>query len=150
PVQSPFPVKPTRETALKVLLLNLPWTRNLQRDHHCSVTSKTAGNYWPPLDLLLPSGSLAKRHEVRVIDAMAERYSAGEALRKVSEFSPDAMVALSSVLSVEADLRFLSECKQATGCKIVVTGDIYYFRPQVMLQSQAIDAVCRQYPAAGL
>ncbi len=128
---------------MKVLLLNPPAERMIQRDHYCSLTTK-ANTYWAPIDLLMQSGILASEHEIEVLDAVVERLARDEALERIRAARPEAIVALSTVLSAREDLEFFASCKRETGCRIIVMGDVFYFRPELMIEAESVDAVCLQ------
>ncbi len=134
---------------MKVLLLNPPAPRKIFRDQYCSHTSKT-GYYWQPIDLLLQSGILASRHEVEVLDAVVEELSRESALARVRASRPEAIVALSSVLTARDDLEFLKTCKSDVGCRVIMMGDLFYFRSELMIGAEAVDAICLQYPSRGI
>lgn len=57
-----------------VLLLNPPGKKRYIRDYFCSKVSKS-GYLYPPTDLLLQSGLLARDFRVSALDAVAEGLS---------------------------------------------------------------------------
>ncbi len=134
---------------MKVLLLNPPAPRKILRDQYCSHTSK-AGYYWTPVDLLYQSGIVAAEHEVVVIDAVVEGLSPESAMKRILTLRPDAIIALSSVLTARADLDFLGDCKKRLGCKVILMGDLFYFNAPLMIRHDTIDAICLQYPSHGV
>ncbi len=135
--------------SLRVLLLNPPAPKTIQRDHYCSLSTK-ADSYWPPIDLVMQSGILSLEHQVSVLDAVVEQSPADDVLREVIRRQPQVVVALSSVLTAKDDLAFLDKVKKATGARIVLMGDIYYFRPELMIQAGAVDAICLQQATPAL
>ena len=107
---------------LKILLINPPGEQVYIRDYYCSKVSKS--NYlFQPVDLLMLSGRLAGRHEITVIDAMAERLG-GAALRaSIEALAPEIIIAMIGAVSLAEDCAFLSKL-QKTGRRIIVSGDI--------------------------
>jgi anaerobic magnesium-protoporphyrin IX monomethyl ester cyclase len=107
---------------VKVLLLNPPGSGIFIRDYFCSKTTKS--NYlFHPIDLLALSGTIAARHEVSVLDAIAERLSPGAAMRRIAEVAPDAVVALVGSVSWPEDRAFLADLHRR-GPRVLAIGDL--------------------------
>ena len=107
---------------MKVLLLNPPGSRTYIRDYFCSKTTKS--NYlFHPIDLLALSGTLASRHEVLVIDAIAERLSPARAHARIDAIAPDAIVSLVGSVSWPEDRAFLAE-ESRCGRRVLAIGDV--------------------------
>ncbi len=110
--------------ARRVVLLNPPGRELYLRDYYCSKTTKS--NYlYPPIDLVVLSGSLARDFEVRVLDALAERLDPPRALERLASLAPDAIVSLVGAVSWEEDRPFLEEAKRRTGALLLATGDLF-------------------------
>ena len=118
---------------MKVLLLNPPAIELVLRDYCCSETSK-ANYYWPPIDLLVLSGILNEKHEVKVFDANINRSSPEEAKKEIIEMKPDIIISLTGAVSICNDMKFLKGIKSEIGCKLLVIGDIAYFEPEMTLK----------------
>jgi radical SAM superfamily enzyme YgiQ (UPF0313 family) len=102
--------------------LNPPGSQTFIRDYFCSKTTKS--NYlFHPIDLLALSGTLALRHEVTVLDAIAERLSPLAAHQRIEAFSPDVLVTLVGSVSWLEDRDFLSEVHRR-GRRILAIGDV--------------------------
>ncbi len=109
----------------RVLLLNPPGRDLYIRDYFCSKTTKS--NYlFHPIDLVVLSGVLAERHDIEVLDAIAERLSETEAVRRVVASRPDAIVTLVGAVSWEEDRVFLEEARRATGARVFAIGDVLH------------------------
>lgn len=107
---------------MKVLLLNPPGRGIYIRDYFCSKTTKS--NYlFHPIDLVVMSGTVAERHETRVLDCMAERLSIPEAEARIDAFAPDAIVSLVGSVSWEEDRAFLAR-QAACGRRVAAIGDV--------------------------
>ena len=107
---------------MRILLLNPPGTRTYIRDYFCSKTTKS--NYlFHPIDLLALSGTLASRHEVSVIDAIAERLSPEEAHARIDALDPEGVVSLVGSVSWTEDRAFLAEASRR-GRRVFAIGDV--------------------------
>lgn len=107
---------------MKVLLLNPPGSKTYIRDYFCSKTTKS--NYlFHPIDLLALSGTLAARHEIAVIDAIAERLSQARTHGRIDALAPDAIVALVGSVSWPEDRDFLAE-ESRRGRRVLAIGDV--------------------------
>lgn len=107
---------------MKVLLLNPPGRRTYVRDYFCSKTTKS--NYlFHPIDLVVLSGVVGERHEVEVLDAMAERLTPDGARARVERSRPDAVVALVGSVSWDEDRAFLASIARATR-PVLAIGDV--------------------------
>lgn len=123
----------------RVLLLSPPGSQVYIRDYYCSKVSKS--NYlFHPVDLLMLSGRLAQHHEVRAIDAMADRLDADRVVAAVDSFAPDLVIAMIGAVSLEEDLSFLQRLA-GEGRRLAVTGDVVLEDAREWLAGQpALDA----------
>ena len=118
----------------KALLLNPPGDQKYLRDYFCSTVSKT-GYYWHPIDLLIQSGYLSKHYNIKVIDAIAEGITQERTLHSISEFKPDVILSLISVLSYEHDIAFLSNIKEVSpATHIFAIGEPFIEQPRLALE----------------
>ena len=108
---------------MKILLLNLPGKRIYTRDYYCSKVSKSDYIYHPT-DLLLLSGTLDEVHEVKVLDAIAERMDDDECLTFISDDSYDVVIFLTGSVSWEEDCAFLKKLNKKTDALLIGTGDV--------------------------
>ena len=108
---------------MKVLLLNPPGTKNYIRDYFCSKLSKS---YYKsvPATLLMLSGIVGARHEVSVLDAIAENLGAAAALKACTARSPEAVITLVGAASWEEDREFVLRLKQQTRARVLGIGDL--------------------------
>ena len=107
---------------IKVALLAPPGRRLYLRDYYCSKVSKS--NYLThPVDLLMLSGRLAERFELRVIDAVADRLNERVCRDLLEQFAPDVIISLIGAVSLEEDLAFLGGLTRR-GRRLIVTGDV--------------------------
>jgi uncharacterized radical SAM superfamily protein len=129
----------------RVLLLAPPGDKVYLRDLYCSSTPKAA-YYWPPSDLIIQSGILRHDFELHVIDAIAERMSYTECTKNIVVLKPDAIISLSSSISLTRDIPFLRTIKEKTSCILIMSGDIFYFEPMLTIQKfKFIDAIMLNY-----
>jgi|SRR3989344_990317 len=130
---------------MKVLLLAPPGDKIYLRDSYCSTTSK-GDYYWPPSDLLIQSGILKEKFKVYVLDAIAEKLSFEKSFTKINNIKPDAIISLGSSISLKTDMPFLKKVKEAISCKIIMSGDIFFFEPKEMMQRfDFVDALMLNY-----
>ncbi|MBI4451026.1 radical SAM protein [Candidatus Woesearchaeota archaeon] len=109
----------------KVLLLNPPGTRIYIRDYYCSKVSK-ASYVYQPTDLLILSGRLHGKYDLKVIDAIVEKLPVDETLRQIIKYAPDFVIFLAGSVSWDEDKEFLQLVKQALpNVKLIGTGDIF-------------------------
>lgn len=130
------------KTMKKLLLLNPPFRKELVlRDYYCSHISK--GSYcWPPLDLLVLSGLLKGHCDIKIVDAVAQRFSFDEARKIVGLFAPDYIISLVGSASWGNDMDFLSSLKRICGAFIIVSGDYPKAKPKETIRGYSfIDAV---------
>jgi radical SAM superfamily enzyme YgiQ (UPF0313 family) len=119
---------------MRVLLLNPPGERVYIRDYFCSKTTKS--NYlFHPIDLVMLSGSVAARHETRVLDCMAERLGPDAARERIAGFDPDAVVSLVGSVSWEEDRVFLADLARS-GRRVIAIGDVLQERPTELLERE--------------
>ena len=133
----------------RVLLLNLPGTRPYLRDYYCSKVSK-AGYLYHPVDLTFQSALLAGRHQVHVMDAIAERKTPEVVLRKIGNLEPDAVLCLIGAVAWDEDRVFLEKLRAEYRGAIVATGDVFMEDPvKLMRDLPAIDAVLLDFTSKG-
>jgi radical SAM superfamily enzyme YgiQ (UPF0313 family) len=119
---------------MRVLLLNPPGARIYIRDYFCSKTTKS--NYlFHPIDLVMLSGIVAARHEVAVLDAIAERLSIEAANARIDEFAPEAIVSLVGSVSWREDRLFLA-AQAARGRRVIAIGDVLHEKAEARLAEE--------------
>lgn len=132
----------------RVLLLNPPGSKNYIRDYFCSKLAKS--NYIsPPVALLMLSGLLAEAHEVAVQDAIVERLSPTESLRRIAAWRPDAVVSLVGAASWDEDRAYLASLKQAVPHALLAgIGDVLLEDTETRLaEAPGLDAVLFSFAA---
>jgi radical SAM superfamily enzyme YgiQ (UPF0313 family) len=134
----------------RVLLLNPPGDKIYLRDSYCSKVSKAA-YLTPPIDLLVISGYLAGRHEIQVLDAMAENLSVSQALAKIKSGRPDYIVSLFGSASRINDIGFFRLLKEALpSVRLIVSGDAGFDDTEKLLnENPFLDAVLLDYASTG-
>lgn len=108
---------------MNILLLNPPGNKIYTRDYYCSKVSKS-DYFYHPIDLLMLSGTLSRRHRVEVLDAIAEHLSREECGRRILDKNYDAVIFLTGSVSWKEDAEFLRDLKAAGRFLMVGTGDI--------------------------
>jgi radical SAM superfamily enzyme YgiQ (UPF0313 family) len=116
---------------MRVLLLNPPGRRIYIRDYFCSKTTKS--NYlFHPIDLVMLSGIVGARHEVAVLDAIAERLDVRQAEARIDAFAPDAIVSLVGSVSWNEDRAFLA-AQAMKRRRVLAIGDVLHERAALRL-----------------
>jgi hypothetical protein len=113
----------------RVLLLNLPFDRPVQRDYLCPHGTK-ADYYWPPIDLLLFGAAARGDARLGWLDAVAGRLGRAAALEAVRRTGVDTVVTILSSITLASDLAFLADVRRALpGVRIWASGDVVSFGP---------------------
>lgn len=111
----------------KLLLLNPPYARPVQRDYLCPHGVK-ADYYWPPIDLLLFGASARRQASLHWLDAIASRLGRAEALERAVSVGPDDVFAVISSVTLEEDLSFLAALRiRLPRVRIWASGDVVSF-----------------------
>ncbi|MCK9224347.1 MAG: radical SAM protein [Candidatus Muirbacterium halophilum] len=110
------------KTKKKILLLNPPFNRSVQRDYYCSHTTKSS-YLWQPLDLQILSGFL-KEYNIILYDCIYNKHHKHKALSNIKNLSPDIIISQTASASLNSDFDFLKKISIICKSKIIVTGDI--------------------------
>ncbi|MDH4196650.1 MAG: radical SAM protein [Candidatus Aminicenantes bacterium] len=122
--------------AKRVLLLNCPGDKVYLQNYYCSYTSP-ANYYWQPLDLVLLSGVL-RDHDLKVIDAVADRLKPAEAERRILEFAPEAIVVSTGSATWAKDIAFLAPVKEKTGALVLASSSMFLFEAEHFLKASPV------------
>lgn len=118
-----------------ILLLNPPYPKPIIRDNYCCFASKSY-YFWPPVDLLYLSAILTHPEiKLSVIDAVAERLSNEQTIKKIVKIKPEVIISLTGTASFEKDLAFLKSVTELTGAKIFLMGNAPAFLPKYFLKN---------------
>lgn len=124
----------------KVLLLNPPSEKILQRDFICSSSSK-ADYYWPPIDFVVLSGIL-KDYNLNCIDAIVNKKNKKEVLEIIKKINSDYIISLVSSIDFENETKLFEKIKEINPkLKIIVIGDIAFFEKEQIIKNKFIDAI---------
>ncbi len=111
----------------KMLLLNLPFDRPVQRDYGCPHGVKAA-YYWPPIDLLMFGAIARQSSELSYIDSIAKKYSRRHLLDEIGHMRPDAIFTILSSITLDSDLAMLRAIKdELPDVKVWASGDVIFF-----------------------
>jgi radical SAM superfamily enzyme YgiQ (UPF0313 family) len=123
-----------------VVLLNPPARGPHMRDQYCSVLSKAG--YWPPVDLVIQSGFLARHLDCVVVDAVADRMSPDDCIGAVLAAGAQAVLALTGSATLGADLRFLARLRTYKRLTVVACGGALRFHAaEYLAEHPALDAI---------
>lgn len=125
----------------RIVLVNPPGRRLYVRDYYCSKVSKS--NYiYPSVDLLMQSGVLSDGFRVDLLDAMVMGWDVDRTLAHLKTMKPDGILALAGAASALEDLGFIQRMKEATGARILVSGDLFLETPEEMMEAYpALDGI---------
>ncbi len=112
----------------KGVLLHCPAEGLYLHDYYTSYSSK-ANYYWPPTDLVLLSGVL-REFDLRVIDAIAERLSEDECLRRLREIGPDFVVFTTGTATWRSDFKFMARVRTDLAVRVIGSGSVFYFEAE--------------------
>lgn len=120
---------------MKFLVLNPPYYRNIIRKYSCSYFA--SGFLYPPVELLrvatIIKEKAKKKHEVKFIDAIAEKLNYEQCIDKIKNFNPDFLILLGSVDFINEEYQFCRQVKSEIDLKIILIG----YLP---------DLFCQHYP----
>ncbi len=118
----------------KILLLNLPFERPVQRDYGCPHGAK-ADYSWPPIDLLLFGAMARDAGELGYIDCLAGKLAWTECLRRINDIQPDLIFTMISSITLTSDLERLNEVRNAVPmARIWASGDLVFFTTEKYAQ----------------
>lgn len=119
----------------RILLLNPPGKHIYLRDYFCSHASK-ASYYWGPFDLIVLSGILKDKFSLCALDALAEKLTPAETLRRIKEIKPEAIIFLTGAVSWVEDFDLLAKVAiELTPRPLIIgIGDILYAEDERYLQ----------------
>ena len=124
-----------------ILLLNPPGNKLYLRDYFSSLVSK-GSYYWAPIDLLVLSGILGSKYNVRVLDAIVTKMKKEEALKKILNMDIDTIIFLTGAVSWIDDLDFIEEIRRQKDVTTIAIGDIMlYHGLQILEEKPFLDAV---------
>lgn len=125
----------------KVLLLNPPGDKLYLRDYYCSHIAK--GNYyWPPIDLLVLSGILSEKYEIKVLDAIASGIPASQCLQQIRNMDIDTIIFVTGSVSWKEDFTFMKRVKNNKDVIIIASGDFLLFEGERILKEYpSLDAI---------
>lgn len=129
----------------RVLVLNPPYYKQtynrVARWDGVSISS----SIWYPIHLAYCTGLLEKyNHNVMLVDAVADKLSTDDVLKKVTQFSPDIAVVNFSTISSAEDIAMGNAIKDVGDCYTVFVGPCCSIKPgETLSKSEKIDALVR-------
>lgn len=119
---------------MKVLLLSPPFVPGYMRNARCDYVG-ISDTQWPPIWLAYCGALLEEHgHNVKLIDAPAEKLSHDDALRESVKFSPDVTVVYSSTKSEDNDVEFAVKLNEGTDCRLVFAGPFVSLNPKSAIE----------------
>lgn len=135
---------------MKVILISPPYLPEYMRNARCDYVSLSHAQ-WYPIWLSYCGALLEdKGHEVKLIDAPAERLTHQQAFQEIINFSPQLTVVYSSTKSQTNDIKFAEKIKKKTGSKLVFVGPFVSLDPaKILKKSSLVDCAVKgefEYP----
>lgn len=130
--------------SFKIYLLNPPFVPNFVRFARWLGTTARGGTLYYPMWLAYATGVLEGKYSVRLVDAVARKWSVDDVLRDVKEFAPDLIVVDCNFSSLSNDLNIASLLKKSSPkATTVIVGPPTSQYPEKILHHEGIDIVAR-------
>lgn len=111
----------------KVLLLNPPFARPVQRDYGCPHGVKSA-YYWPPIDMLLFGAAAGRVAHLAYLDAIAAGRDRSFVVRHARRERPDEIFVVLSSITLDEDLGLVAELRgHLPDARVWASGDVTFF-----------------------
>lgn len=132
---------------MRVLLLNPPNSKRIQRRYMCSYN---APNFLlPPHELIALGGILNQFSEIKTVllDAIAESKSTMETIEFINAFNPDLVISIQGFECFEEDIEVLNQikvsCKEST---LVLFGHYATYFSEQILNNTGVDIIIHGEP----
>ena len=119
----------------RILFLNPPGKEIYIRDYYCSKVSKA---YYlnQPVDLLIQTSFFDPAlYNLKVIDAIAEKWSIKKTLDLIIDFNPDFIIGQIGSASLEEDEAFYEQLSNTVKSQIFCTGDLLLEDSEIQLKN---------------
>jgi len=130
---------------VKIYLLNPPFVPNFGRFTRWLGTTARGGAFYYPMWLAYATGVLEERYkDVRLVDAIARKWSNEDVLRDIKKFAPDLIVVDCNFSSLSNDIQVTKLLKESLPkATTVVVGPPTSQFPEKILHNEGIDIVAR-------
>jgi len=127
---------------MKILMLNPPFLPKFSRNSRSPAVTK-GGTIYYPIWLAYATGVLEKeRHDVKLVDAPAQKLTLEDVIKIAIEFDPQMVVVDTSTPSIYNDVKVASRLKSATNAFVVLVGTHVSALPEETLKlDENTDAV---------
>ncbi|MDA3820554.1 MAG: hypothetical protein PF590_08865, partial [Candidatus Delongbacteria bacterium] len=110
-----------------ILLLNPPSKKRVLRDSFCGQESK-GHYYWPVLDFVAMSGTLAKSYHIDFLDCIADNLNQDQCFSLVKSKPYYAIIAATASMTWDSDKIFFSQLEGIFNGKLFVSGEFALHR----------------------
>lgn len=130
---------------MKIYLLNPPFVPNFGRFTRWLGTTARGGAFYYPMWLAYATGVVEERYkDVRLVDAVAQKWSNEDVLRDIKKFAPDLIVVDCNFSSLSNDIQVTKLLKESLPkATTVVVGPPTSQFPEKILRNKGIDIVAR-------
>ncbi|MBN2880582.1 radical SAM protein [Candidatus Woesearchaeota archaeon] len=129
---------------MKILLINLPFKEQIIRRFSCTYYAKEF--LFPPLELKYIAENIDQKHQIKIIDCIAEKTTITKLIKTIKITKPDVIITLIGIESFNEDINSVSIIKK--NCKATVIAIGYYptIFPKEILQKTKIDIIIKNEP----
>ncbi len=124
----------------RLLFLNPPSLDGRTINRHVMDPHVSKGAYiYPPYDFLMLSGWFhpSERYELRIIDAMASRWTLARTLDEIAAYAPDFILSMTAPQDFAACMSFLERLKNRVPTRLFSMGAVEHERKALILERHA-------------
>lgn len=123
---------------MKYAIINLPYITNIIRRWRCTVTQMQY--LFPPIELCYISSVLKNASEdVFLLDSIAEKISLNDTIKRLKEISPDYLIFMPGMETLDKDLETAMILKDVLGCSLICFGHFPSLFPEEIINKGNID-----------
>jgi radical SAM superfamily enzyme YgiQ (UPF0313 family) len=139
----------SRGIPLKVLIVNPPTCTGMKyiREGRCEQRLNSFQYVMVPISLPMIAGALeVKKHDVKILDCIANDIDVEGLKRSISEFDPRLIIFNMSTATSSSDVEVINMMRDVSKAHFTVIGNHATSLPEEVLQSSVLDSVIRREP----
>jgi anaerobic magnesium-protoporphyrin IX monomethyl ester cyclase len=130
---------------MKIIILNPPYKRKVVREGRCEQRADSYQYLMVPISLCYLASVLRKKHEIKLIDCIAEEMSLEQLEVLLEKEKPNLAVVNVATFSFDYDIKTAELCKKL-GIKSAAMGVHVSVLPEYVLKNSSFDFVIRGEP----